>query len=98
MSTVIETFMENEEIKEVLSENEEIIAEADALVSDFKHVIKNFVLSNPTEFIGENIDQTVKNIRVFSEVATAQYITEITDQTGANFTYPEPAASVDDYL
>ncbi len=98
MSKVIETFMENEEIKEVLSENEEIIAEADALVSDFKDVIKNFVLSNPTEFIGENIDQTVKNIRVFSEVATAQYITEVTDQAGANFTYPEPAASVNDYL
>ncbi len=98
MTTIIEAFVENKEIKEVLSENEEIIAEADALVTDFKHVIKNFVISNPTEFIGENIDQTVKNVRVFSEVATAQYITEVTEQAGNNFTYPEPAASVNDYI
>lgn len=98
MSVILDNFVENTEVKAILSENEEIINEADQMVNDFKDVIKNFVLSNPDEFIGESIDITVKNIRVFSEVATAQYITEITNQVGDKFTYPQPAASVNDYL
>ena len=44
---------------------------------DFQKDIKAFVLNNPEEFIGENVEETFKNIRVFAEVGTAQYIAEV---------------------
>ncbi len=97
MTQFINTILENEEVKGIISENGDVIDGATEFILEFKDILKNFVLSNPQEFIGENIEQTVKNIGVFTEVATAQYITEISDQAGKEFTHtPEP--SVSDYI
>ena len=91
--------MESEEVQTLLNENEEIIAETTESVHNFSKILKSFVINNPSEFIGENLDETFKNIRVFAEVATAQYITEVTNMVNDNIeinTVEED--SIDDYL
>jgi hypothetical protein len=41
-------------------------------------------LNNPEEFIGENTEETYKNMRVFAEVGTAQYIAEVSNMYGSS--------------
>lgn len=67
---------------DIIENHEDILVEAMMNVNDFQKELKAFVLSHPEEFIGENTEETFKNIRVFSEVATAQYITEISNVYG----------------
>ena len=100
MSELIATLLENEEIQDVLSENEQIIEEAADSVHNFNKVLKSFVLANPEEFIGESLDETFKNIRVFAEVATSQYLTEMSELSSSNLEIPEPIEeeSIDSYL
>jgi len=39
-------------------------------------------LSHPEEFIGENTEETFKNIRTFAEIGTSQFIAEISNLYG----------------
>jgi len=77
--SIINTLLENEDFQNYMKENEEIFNEAEQDINDFGKTMKSFILANPTEFLAENIEQTKKNIRVFTEVATAQYITEVSN-------------------
>ena len=63
----------------LVEKHEDVIVEAMTLVNDFQKDLKAFVLNNPVEFIGENVEETFKNIRVFAEVGVAQYVTEISN-------------------
>ena len=63
----------------LVEKHEDVIVEAMTLVNDFQKDIKSFIINNPAEFIGENVDETYKNMRVFSEVATAQYVSEVSN-------------------
>lgn len=63
----------------LVEKHEDVIVEAMTLVNDFQKDIKAFVLNNPEEFIGENVEETFKNIRVFAEVGTAQYVAEVSN-------------------
>ncbi len=67
---------------QLVEKHEDVIVEAMTLVNDFQKEIKAFILNNPEEFIGESIEETYKNMRVFSEVGTSQYITEISNLYG----------------
>lgn len=69
---------------ELLENYEDVVVEAISAVNDFQKELKAFVLNHPEDFIGENTEETFKNIRVFSEVGTAQYITEISNLYGCN--------------
>jgi len=60
--------------------------------------LKNFTLEHPEEFLGENTEETYKNIRLFSEVATSQFMTELTHLCGSVIPEPLQEAKVDDYL
>lgn len=73
----IETLLENESVKSFVELNETVIAEAEENVAQFKNDLKRFVLANPEEFLAESLNETRKNIRTFSEVATAQYMSEV---------------------
>lgn len=66
----------------IVDNHEDVIVEAMTLVNDFQKEMKSFVLNNPEEFIGESVEDTYKNIRVFSEVATAQYVSEVSNLYG----------------
>ena len=101
----IKTMMESEEIKSILSENDDLIAETSEAVYNFGKTLKAFVLANEQEFLGENLEETFKNIRVFSEVATAQYITEITESAKSDIEVPaenleesKEESSIEEYL
>ncbi len=73
----INALFENEQVKEILTHNDNLIDQAVVDVESFRDVLKNFVVNHPEDFLGETLDETYKNIRLFTEVATAQYITEI---------------------
>jgi len=75
--SVLNTIMESEDFQNYVIENKEVFTEAEQKINDFGKVIKSFVLANPNEFMAENIDQVKKNIRVFTEIATSQYMTEV---------------------
>ncbi len=96
----INALMENEQVQEVLIANEELITEAAAQADEFSKVIKGFVIEHPEEFLGENTEETYKNIRLFAEVATAQYMTEITTLYGLVMESNEQVkkSGIDDYL
>ena len=74
---------------ELVEKHENVIVEAMTLVNDFQKNIKAFILTNPTEFIGENTDDTYKNIRVFTEVALSQYIAEVSNLYGGSLIQEE---------
>ena len=63
----------------LVEKHEDVIVEAMTLVNDFQKDIKSFILNNPEEFIGENTEETYKNMRVFTEVATSQYVSEVSN-------------------
>lgn len=67
---------------ELVEKHEDVIVEAMTLVNDFQKDMKAFVLNNPEEFLGEDTKETYKNVRVFTEVATAQYVAEISNLYG----------------
>jgi len=79
-------------LKTFLEGNEEVIQEAEMAINDFPKVLKAFITSHPEEFIAESLEETYKNIRVFTEVAVAQYATEVTNIYGSNVVEEEAIA------
>jgi hypothetical protein len=100
--SVLNTIMESEDFQNYIIENKEVFTEVDQKINDFGKVIKSFVLANPNEFMAENIDQVKKNIRVFTEIATSQYMTEVcsilSEQFSENDDLHENEQSNNDYF
>lgn len=98
----INALMESEETKNLISENEELITEAIGEATEFSKVLKVFALEHPEEFLGENTEETYKNVRLFSEVATAQFMTEVTNVYGSVISEQQTQtiqeSGIDDYL
>ena len=74
---------------ELVEKHEDVVVEAMTLVNDFQKDIKSFIVNNPEEFIGESIEDTYKNMRVFAEVATSQYVSEISNLYAGSLQEPE---------
>ncbi len=72
----IDTLLEGEDMKLFVEENEELINEAVIATHDYGKTLKAFVLENFDEFIGANLEETYKNVRLFSEVATMTFMNE----------------------
>ena len=79
MIDYINALFENEEVSSLVENNQEAIQAISESVNDFGEYLKYFIAENAEEFIEPTVEDTQKNIRVFSEVAIAQYIKE---QTG----------------
>lgn len=102
----IQTLLESENIQEFMKEEAELLKEAEMVVAEFPNILKEFVLENPKEFMAESLEETRKNIRTFSEVATAQFICEVTSIYGTPTDEDYEALkedenlspSIDDYL
>jgi hypothetical protein len=86
--------------EDVFTENEEVISEMIEEVNEFPKYLKAFVLNNPTEFIGESVEETFKNVRLFSEISTAQYMTELSHIYAADVEETEVVeeSKIEDYL
>ncbi|MEM3452043.1 MAG: hypothetical protein QW835_00250 [Candidatus Hadarchaeum sp.] len=74
--------LESAEAQDILKENVDLLNEAVDSVDWFGGVLKNFIRENILEFIGETKEDTLKNIRVFSEIATAQFLAETSARLG----------------
>jgi hypothetical protein len=66
----------------LVEKHEDVLVEAMSLVNDFQKTLKAFILNNPEEFIGENTEETYKNMRVFAEVGTSQFVAEVSNLYG----------------
>lgn len=75
----INYIFEDEDVKLFLENNAELVDRITENVDMFGDYLKNFIVENADEFIESNVEDTRKNIRVFSEVAISQFIKE---QTG----------------
>jgi hypothetical protein len=53
-------------------------------LDEFKTYIKSFVFENIDQFMDSNVEETVKNIHVFSETAAVQFLHEMTSLMGFN--------------
>ncbi len=84
----INTLMESEDTQKLLTENEQLLTEAVGDTVQFSNTLKAFVIKHPEEFLGENTEETYKNVRLFTEVATSQFLTEVTHVYGSQI--PEP--------
>lgn len=76
---MLKTLLETEESQKFLSEHQEIILENAEDISNFGEVLKEFVIQNPNYFLEPDLDTTYKNIKMFSEVAISQYLSEVTN-------------------
>jgi hypothetical protein len=76
---VLQAIMETEEVKSIITECEDLINEAEGEVLQFPEQLKQFIINNPEEFIGENAEDTKKNIAVFTETATQHYLYNVCD-------------------
>lgn len=72
----VETILESEEMQAFVEKNNDLIEEAVAATYDYGKTLKAFVLEHFDEFVGANLQETYKNIRLFSEVATMTFINE----------------------
>lgn len=72
----VEALLEDEDTKVFVEQNQELINEAVIATHDYGKTLKAFVLENFEEFVGANLEETYKNIRLFSEVATMTFINE----------------------
>lgn len=99
--SILQSLLESEETQMFLAKNENVITEMSNDVQNFGEIIKEYVFQNPDEFLGGTLEETFKNIRIFTEAATAQYITEIVNTEGATIVenaYSPAAGALDDYL
>ena len=72
----VDSLMESDEMKTFVENNNVLIEEAVAATHDYGKTLKAFVMENFQEFVGATLEETYKNIRLFSEVATMTFITE----------------------
>ena len=61
--------LESDEFHGYLSENLAYFKES---------VLKPYIANNIEQFIGESLEDTIKNVRVFTEVATEHFLEEVT--------------------
>lgn len=79
MGVFSELIEENEQLSsqfENKEEAKEVIESIDEKIDDFNVKLKTFVESNSDQFLAPTKEETKKNIKVFSEVAMAQFVNE----------------------
>jgi len=69
MTQFISVILENESMQSYLEGCEDEILGAAAVYHTFPQDIKNHVLENLEDFIGENLEETFENIAIFTETA-----------------------------
>lgn len=96
----IDALMESEEMQSFVENNTQLIEESVAATHDYGKTLKAFVLENFQEFVGANLEETYKNIRLFTEVATMTFINEAVHAQAAQIQEQEAIAEggIEDYL
>jgi len=92
---------ESEDMNIFMESNKELIQETTMNVGNFVEGLKEYVYDNPTLFVEENLEDMYKNIRVFTEVATEQYLHEATAANASRARIVEaltPENALNDYI
>ena len=87
--------MESEQFGAFVDSNVDLLAEAVSVVDNFPVVVRDFIMSQPQEFVSEAFDpenltdtslhalqETYKKITTFAEFATKQFLTEMSSIYG----------------
>lgn len=96
----VESLLESEEMQAFVEKHEGLIQEAAEQTREFGKFLKAFVLEHFEEFVGQNLEETYKNIRLFSEVSTMTFINEAVHMKASDIPVEiaEATGSIDDYL
>jgi hypothetical protein len=100
MSKLQELF-ESEEMQTFMEANQELINETNESTVAFVEGLKQYVCDNPTLFLEADLQDMYKNIRIFSEVATEQFLHEVTTLNAEKAKIVEPITpenALSDYL
>ena len=92
---------ESEEMELFVENNQELITETGEAVGEFVEGLKQYVLDNQSLFIESDLADMYKNIRLFTEVATEQYMHEIVAANAERAVVTEPLNeenALNDYL
>jgi hypothetical protein len=68
--------MESEEMATFFENNQEVITETTQAAEIFSQTIFEYVINNPDVFMDAEVENIAKNIRIFSEAAMCQFMTE----------------------
>jgi hypothetical protein len=100
VKSYVDTLLESDEMQAFVEKHETLIAEAADETREFGKFLKSFVLEHFEEFVGANLEETYKNIRLFSEVSTMTFINEAVHLKAADIPVEiaEANGSIDDYL
>lgn len=74
----LNALMESEEMKTLIENNQELITETSEATGMFTDKLRSFVVENPEIFMDSKVEDIAKNIRIFTEVAICQFLTEAT--------------------
>lgn len=66
----------------IISESFEVTPAITEATQEFNTYLKAFIFENIDQFMDRNVDETCKNINTFTEVATSQFMHEVTSLTG----------------
>jgi hypothetical protein len=72
----LNALMETEEMATFFENNQEVINETSQAAEMFSQTIFEYVVNNPDVFMDAEVENIEKNIRIFSEAAMCQFLTE----------------------
>ncbi|MEM4385358.1 MAG: hypothetical protein QXD03_02285 [Candidatus Anstonellales archaeon] len=84
---LIEYIMEDEDFKDIMLENEDLIDEGTEVLAGFADVIKDFVVENIADFYDDDPDVMFENIATYSEIATSMMARILADAISNEMTY-----------
>jgi hypothetical protein len=73
----LNALFENEAIQTYVDSNEKSILESTQAFHEFPETVKNFVVENLSDFIGDDVEETYENIKTFAENSAFQYLHEL---------------------
>lgn len=97
----LQALMESEEMNTFFENNQELIIETTQMTEAFTDTIKDYVFNNPEVFMDGKVENIAKNIRIFSEAAMCQFLTEVTAVNASSAVILEPVTSenaLNDYI
>ncbi len=97
----LNALMESEEMATFVESNQEIINETAQATEFFTQTIHEYVMSNPDIFMDAQVENIAKNIRIFSEAAMCQFLTEAVAINSKDAVIVEPLTpenALNDYI
>ena len=93
--------MESEEMIRFTENNQEVINETAQATESFTVEIRDYVVKNPEIFMDSKVENIEKNIRIFTEAAVCQFLTEVTAINSVKTKFVEPVTEenvLNDYI